>query len=222
MKGAVPKTGHQTLLNRTERLVFRILDACKHAGLLREWQPEHIENHGSRHPRIELWPHTRTGWEDFSFELRMLYSDGTRFITGVLGMGITLDQLRQALEAKLAKTGLAVVIKGQGEDYEPHDTTDVMSETNHLDKTPSIGRGELDMAKELYSSNSTHNGAPDKPATHTVCDLDLVALDPDGSDWAFCEIICDEVTRIRKEEARVRQMKADCIVSLRQVRPSSI
>jgi hypothetical protein len=217
MKGAVPKTGHQTILNRSERLVFRTMAVCKHAGLLRDWQAEHVENHGTTRPRIELRPHTRTGWKDFSIEMRVLYCDGTRFITGVLGEGVTVDQFQQALKDALdKKTGLDVLVKCQGDTAERLCTADHSAQPDGTEAQEVVTQNvqEATMAKPVFS----HTGSPDADRaahkSYTLRHHDLKALDPDGTKWAQCTLIYECVMRVRELEGELHQLKCDTLDSL--------
>ena len=49
--------------------------------------------------------------------------------------------------------------------------------------------------------------------------VELSNLDPNGSTWAYYELVYDGVRRVRELEAKLWKLKADTIESLQQMEP---
>lgn len=211
----VPNTCHQTIVDKLEPKIFQALESLKSEGIIREYQPERAGGKGTKHPRLELRPHSRTGWGNFALELWAFLCEGKRRITIVPQAGIAMYQLKQALEDKLGKYGLDVMFNRNEKSDEEVKSKDQETScaANELSVVSMISVQELE--EDSMSQEISHNGSSASVTSdnniHTHDQSALSVLDPNGSVWAVYELIYENVVRVRELETKIAQLKADTI-----------
>jgi hypothetical protein len=182
MSEPASRTKHSAILDRKEP---GLIEKIRNTPGVRHIGTGRICATRSSRFELKVGPCARSGKSEFAFDSWLYIATGKRLITIFPIPEISQASLIENLRHQLRRTGIVVRPLYQEKESKMEHSSFAINGSGH--------------------PTSHNQETPESPA------LDPAVIDPDGSQWAFCELIYEGVVRVRELEAQISQLKADTI-----------